>query len=210
MTDSLQASARWYVYELVDPRTDSVFYVGKGTGKRLEQHEAEARKSVCSRKTRQIKDIWSAGCEVVRRKIALFWCEQSAYDAETDRIDEIGLTNLTNVMPGGQTAWVRRVTSRRVARAKKEANIQLIDMVCRSAASIGYWLVKMQAGQKPCYLEFTGSDRMNAVRTEISKIAWLQLLPDLWSRVIADRANWPRLVDAFRPYGVHLRFAGEQ
>ena len=34
----------YYVYELIDPRDDRVFYVGKGKKGRIDQHEAEARK----------------------------------------------------------------------------------------------------------------------------------------------------------------------
>jgi hypothetical protein len=33
---------KYYVYELVDPRTSRVFYVGKGRGKRMHAHEREA------------------------------------------------------------------------------------------------------------------------------------------------------------------------
>ena len=32
----------FYVYALVDPRDDAVFYVGKGTGQRLLSHGREA------------------------------------------------------------------------------------------------------------------------------------------------------------------------
>ena len=31
----------YYVYELIDPRDDRVFYVGKGKKGRIDQHEAE-------------------------------------------------------------------------------------------------------------------------------------------------------------------------
>jgi hypothetical protein len=37
-----------YVYALVDPRDDRVFYVGKGTGRRALVHEEEARRGVGS------------------------------------------------------------------------------------------------------------------------------------------------------------------
>jgi hypothetical protein len=40
----------FYVYVLTDPRTDSVFYVGKGTGERCFAHLAEARKTVADTK----------------------------------------------------------------------------------------------------------------------------------------------------------------
>ena len=34
----------FYVYELIDPRTNSVFYIGKGKGKRVFQHLNEKQK----------------------------------------------------------------------------------------------------------------------------------------------------------------------
>lgn len=60
---NLQAQSRWYVYELVDPRDQAVFYVGKGAGKRVDAHEAEAasKPQVCSRKLNRIRDIWESG-----------------------------------------------------------------------------------------------------------------------------------------------------
>ncbi len=35
---TLKHQSRWYVYELVDPRDQAVFYVGKGAGKRVDAH----------------------------------------------------------------------------------------------------------------------------------------------------------------------------
>jgi hypothetical protein len=99
---------KWYVYELVDPRTDTVFYVGKGTGNRMHNHEREAAKGVCSEKTSRINEITCAGLNVGKRKVAVFWDEQAAYDHEADRIVDYGLESLTNAIPGGGTAWDRK------------------------------------------------------------------------------------------------------
>jgi hypothetical protein len=51
----------WYVYDLIDPRSMSVFYVGKGKGNRIEAHEKDAAKpdAACSKKINKIKDIWA-------------------------------------------------------------------------------------------------------------------------------------------------------
>lgn len=91
----------YYVYELVDPRTDSVFYVGKGKKARVDAHEAEARKGFASAKCDRIRDIWSDDLEVVKRRVATFVDEQDAFDFEADLICEYGLHNLTNIAPGG-------------------------------------------------------------------------------------------------------------
>ena len=33
---------KYYVYHLIDPRDNSVFYIGKGTGNRINDHQKEA------------------------------------------------------------------------------------------------------------------------------------------------------------------------
>ena len=114
----LRADAKWYVYRLVDPRTMEPFYIGKGTGKRIDSHEAEAARGVCSHKCNKINSIKSKNLTIIKEKIAVFWCEQSAYDFETDLIEQIGLSKLTNVMRGGQVAFTRRVRERKRRAAK--------------------------------------------------------------------------------------------
>lgn len=91
----------FYVYTLTDPRCGSVFYVGKGKGRRLHEHEAEARKGVYSRKCETIRSIWSAGLEVSAQKVSFHHDENEALAEEARLIDDIGLANLTNVVPGG-------------------------------------------------------------------------------------------------------------
>jgi hypothetical protein len=129
--ESEEASVmHFYVYELADPRSGAVFYVGKGSRDRIDHHEGEARRGVHSRKCELIRELQAAGLTPEKRKVAYFMDEQDAYDFETGRIVEIGLANLTNVMPGGQRAWIERqavVAERERARravrdkAKREA-----------------------------------------------------------------------------------------
>lgn len=115
---SLKSEATWYVYKLIDPRCGSVFYVGKGSGLRIDQHEKDAAsaKRSFAKKLLRIKEIWAAGLAVQKAMAAFFWDEQAAYDHETDLIESIGLSNLTNVLPGGQTAWERRKAERKARR----------------------------------------------------------------------------------------------
>jgi len=85
----------WYVYELVDPRNDQIFYVGKGCGDRMHQHGCASDK--CNKKkTEKIREIGSNN--VIRRKIAEFEDEQKAYKRESDRVIELFDTgHLTNI-----------------------------------------------------------------------------------------------------------------
>lgn len=91
----------YYVYELIDPRDDSVFYVGKGKKGRIDQHEAEAAKGRQSRKCERIRAIEAAGLKIKKRKASTHSDEVEAYDAEIALISFHGLANLTNVMSGG-------------------------------------------------------------------------------------------------------------
>jgi hypothetical protein len=90
---------KYYVYELIDPRDDSVFYVGKGTGDRLDQHEKETAKGVSSKKCNKIRSIESAGFKIRKRKVASFFDEHDAYAFEAAKIVEYGKASLTNVAP---------------------------------------------------------------------------------------------------------------
>lgn len=100
----------YYVYELIDPRNDSVFYVGKGKRGRIDQHEAEARKGRQSRKCDRIREIEAAGLSVTKRKVSHHKDEVEAYQAEADLICEYGLASLTNVVPGGAGAMSKGLT----------------------------------------------------------------------------------------------------
>jgi hypothetical protein len=91
----------YYVYELIDPRNDLPFYVGKGKNTRIDAHEAEARKGRLSRKCDLIREIEAAGFSITKRKIRWFSDEQAAYDFEADMVDSYGLGSLTNVNFGG-------------------------------------------------------------------------------------------------------------
>ena len=91
----------YYVYELIDPRDDSVFYVGKGKKGRIDQHEVEAAKGRQSRKCDRIREIEADGRKIVKRKVSHHKDEVEAYDAEIERIDFYGLASLTNMQSGG-------------------------------------------------------------------------------------------------------------
>lgn len=91
----------FYVYELIDPRDGQVFYVGKGKGDRYRHHECEAKKGKRGPKCDRIREIWEAGQKVDHNTFSRHKDEDDAYIAEADRIEELGLDNLTNQIPGG-------------------------------------------------------------------------------------------------------------
>lgn len=91
----------FYVYELIDPRDGLVFYVGKGKGDRYRHHECEAKKGKRGPKCDRIREIWETGRTVRHNIYSRHQDEDDAYNAEADRIDALGLENLTNQIPGG-------------------------------------------------------------------------------------------------------------
>lgn len=94
--------AEYYVYELIDPRNNKPFYIGKGKGDRIDHHEKEARKSQSTAKTKLIAEIELEGLSIVKNIVKRFKSENAAYKYEEKLIKKIGLENLTNVAPGGK------------------------------------------------------------------------------------------------------------
>lgn len=105
----IQQSHRYYVYTLSDPRDGAVFYVGKGCGNRIDQHERDARKGRFANagKELRIREIWAAGCDVVKVKVIESLTEPAAYLEEARLISEIGIDNLTNIGCGHEPEEVK-------------------------------------------------------------------------------------------------------
>ncbi len=83
----------YYVYIHAYP-DERIFYVGKGQGNRIFDHEAEARKGVQSHKCNVIREIWLSSGQVIKRKIGFFMTMEAAMNFEGLLIDTIpGLVN---------------------------------------------------------------------------------------------------------------------
>lgn len=63
---SLLSLGDYYVYGLIDPRNRKIFYIGKGTGNRIFEHELESQGNPESEKSKlkMIAEIKAAGLEV--------------------------------------------------------------------------------------------------------------------------------------------------
>lgn len=91
----------YYVYLMIDPETDQVFYVGKGTGNRLFAHlNAALTDSVPSDKLDQIRALHARGSEVRHIIHRHGLTEKEAFEIEAALIDFIGLSDLTNQVQG--------------------------------------------------------------------------------------------------------------
>jgi len=77
----------YYVYQLIDPRDNSVFYVGKGCKRRMYRHVDEVQRGRSPNRSNRklankIKKILSNALIVKYKKIFITENEQKAYDKE--------------------------------------------------------------------------------------------------------------------------------
>jgi hypothetical protein len=96
----------YYVYELADPRDGKVFYVGKGKGRRINQHVQEAKSGKIGNpfKLDHIREILRAGHKVTERIVSSGLTEQDALRMEREHIASYGIGSLTNIAAGTETA----------------------------------------------------------------------------------------------------------
>lgn len=100
---SLMSLGEFYVYGLIDPRTDKIFYIGKGKGNRVFEHEIESLNSPYSDKLKlkTISEIKKEGLEV-KIIINSNLTEDEAFASEAALINafnyvfDIGLTNIVS------------------------------------------------------------------------------------------------------------------
>lgn len=113
-----------YVYILSKP-DGTPFYVGKGKGRRLFEHEKDARKTNRrSHKLSIIRKILRSGCEVAYSIDSWHDTDQSACDREVSLISEIGRYDLgtgplTNYTSGGDTPEVGPLSRMRLSASQK-------------------------------------------------------------------------------------------
>lgn len=89
----------YYVYTLSD-NNGNVFYVGKGKGNRIFNHEFETTYFTDSKINNKIARIRELGEKVVRRIVSFDLTEQQAFAAEYTLIEYLGLNTLTNKVSG--------------------------------------------------------------------------------------------------------------
>ena len=92
---SIESLNGFYVYALIDPRNDKIFYIGKGTGNRVFSHEAESDKSPKSEKVKlqKIREIEKCGFSIKRIIVNWGLTEAEAFASEAT------LINLLNHVP---------------------------------------------------------------------------------------------------------------
>ena len=91
----------YYVYFLIDPETQQVFYVGKGIGNRVFAHaNAAITNALPGEKLDRIRAITSRGLAVEHIIHRHGLTEKEAFEIEAALIDYLGIDNLTNQVQG--------------------------------------------------------------------------------------------------------------
>ena len=149
----MQNDRRFYVYTLTDPRNGEVFYVGKGCGYRMHQHEKDcsAGRVLNGRKHQRIADIVAAGYRVVAAKVQAGLTEGEALDAEKALIRAIGIRNLTNVFAGQDSVESQLIELTKIRYRQCRATIAA---ALNGAAVERAWLVAEVGWLRSCLATF--------------------------------------------------------
>lgn len=215
----MEKLAKWYVYKLIDPNTMAVFYIGKGKGNRINDHELDSARGVCSKKCNKIRTLKNAGFEIVKQKIAFFWDEQAAYDFETDCIEEVGLDNLTNILPGGQVAFERRTEERKNRKEiaqKEEWTAQkaveflknAINKKTMFAIYFKEWLKNSDFGRVKAKVETKElSSEFTKVQGRIIEKLFNKEFADVFNLSLSEKKQHPLVVEMCQSIGINLRIS---
>lgn len=193
-----------YVYALIDPRTNKVFYIGKGSGNRVFNHEIESGKSPDSEKLKlqTINDIEANGGKV--KRIILNWglTESQAFAAEAALINLLNYTSnikLSNIQSGHdihEALSVEDFEIRYGAEKLKEEDIKHGILIIKINK-----LFKWDMSPKDLYDATRGIwvASLNRVRHDVEYVfaVYNQLIvavykPDEWYRVGENRDDIPR------------------
>jgi hypothetical protein len=97
-------SITFYVYALARPVNKDwrIFYIGKGSKRRVFAHEQEARHGRKGHRYNVIRKVWREGGEIQRYILLTTEDEQEAFDYEKEMIALHGRENLCNQTDGGE------------------------------------------------------------------------------------------------------------
>lgn len=136
----------YYVYTLTNSLDGKVFYVGKGTGDRVNQHVRAAKRGCQYHVHRKIRKIESYGGQIFPKVVFESGVEQDALVEEMRLIEFYGRENLTNLTDGGEgssgykhTAEVKeKLRQAKIGKKLSEESIALRQMT-RKSRNIPAW-----------------------------------------------------------------------
>jgi hypothetical protein len=120
---SILSRLKYYVYMYVDPRDNTIFYVGKGVGNRAFAHlAADTEKE----KSQRIREIRAAGLEPqIDILVHGLRDEETARKIEASVIDLVGIGNLTNLQKGYDSREHGRMSIEQIVATYASAKVQI-------------------------------------------------------------------------------------
>ena len=117
-----------YVYLLIDPRNNKIFYVGKGKGNRINQHLLGALDDNTkeTEKIKRIKEIQNAKLEVKHTVLRHELTDKEALEVESAVIDVLWKDKLTNIVKGhnSEDKGIMELEDIKIKYEAEEANIE--------------------------------------------------------------------------------------
>ena len=130
LSSSVSEKLGYYVYFLIDPEIDKIFYVGKGMGNRIFAHLNQAISSpLVSDKLDKIRSIQEKGLQVKHIIHRHGLTEKEAFEIEASLIDFIGLEGLTNIVSGQHSKNRGSMSIADVISQYDAPNIEIIEPV---------------------------------------------------------------------------------
>ncbi len=157
-----------YVYELIDPRTNIPFYVGKGTGKRAESHLKESKDQTTNlRKWYKIQSIREDGFEPIINRVKDGLTHDEAYVFEEALIKQYGRKDfdengiLFNICSNNRPPPMTGKTHNKETRAKQSATHTGVKKTPEHCVNIG----KAKSGEKhPFWGKPVSDERREKIR----------------------------------------------
>lgn len=123
----------YYVYCLIDPRTDQPFYIGKGKGNRIFAHAQDALDTIVETdKLNTIREIKGTGLDVEHVIIQHSLNEETAFSVESALIDFAERFNLglSNLVLGHKSYAFGLMTAEEVQRKYNAEPLSALDDGC--------------------------------------------------------------------------------
>lgn len=118
---------KYYVYKLIDPRSNTVFYVGKGTGNRAYLHAKFKDGNNNYYKDSLIKELHKQELEPTVEIVEYFADEKEAYEYEDRLIENIGIDNLTNITEDARPPSKKGWTPSAETLSKRSASLKGVE-----------------------------------------------------------------------------------
>lgn len=181
----------YYVYQLIDPRDNKVFYVGKGKGSRVLAHEIDAEKNDNSDKLKRINDIKSSGQNVIKTIFSQHLTEEQAFDDEAKLINFYRNSfpgQLTNIQGGHHCKYI--MSSEEIEDIMNKDYITSINdqiLLIKSPNSYDY-----NDTYENNYLKFHGKWKIN--KYKLSKIKYIGIVVNDIIKFVYTDLKWTEVL----------------